>query len=178
MTDSPTIHLWGAKGGVGTSTVAAVLALHLARRRPVELRGSTPEQAEDLRALLAMTTTEGPLVLGDHGHDGDGENRVVVIDGGTDHEAPAGALASWLVIRPCYLALRRALIIGARPTGAVMVAEPERSLGQRDIEHVLGVPVVATIPVNTAIARSIDAGLLSARPPRLHLDALVACVGP
>jgi hypothetical protein len=41
----------------------------------------------------------------------------------------------------------------------------------------LGFPVLATIPLNAAIARSIDAGLLSVRPPRLHLEALVACVG-
>lgn len=177
MTDDPTIHLWGAKGGVGTSTVAAVLALHLARRHRVELRGSTSVQLDDLRALLATTTTEGPLVPGDHGHEYDRETRVVVLDGGTDHEPPPGAVASWLVIRPCYLALRRALSIGARPTGAVMLAEPERSLGQRDIEDVLGIPVVSIIPVNAAIAWSIDAGLLSARRPRLHLDALFACVG-
>ena len=48
----PTLYLWGAKGGVGTSTVAAVLAVHASRRRPVELRATTPEGLEFIFAGL------------------------------------------------------------------------------------------------------------------------------
>ena len=71
-----------------------------------------------------------------------------------------------LVIRPCYLALRRALS-GPRPTGVVVLHEPGRALSSRDIESVLSVPVVAEIGVEPAVARAVDAGLLSTRMAQL-----------
>ena len=54
---------------------------------------------------------------------------------------------SVIVVRGCYLALRRAVAIEltTRATGAVFVDEPGRSLGPRDVENVLGVPVLATV---------------------------------
>jgi hypothetical protein len=72
---------------------------------------------------------------------------------------------SWLVTRPCFLALRRALVVGRRPDGVVLVAEDGRALGRTDVEDVLGVPVIATVPVDAAVARAVDAGLLAARLP-------------
>lgn len=166
------IHLWGAKGGVGTSTVAAVIAVHASRHQGVELRAATPDALDELAAILGMTRAlDAPLTL----PIGTGcDTTLVVIDGGTDPTPPAGTTASFLVIRPCYLAIRRALAsTGPRASGVVLVAEPERSLGHRDIEDVLGVPVVATIAVTAAVARSVDAGLLMARPPRFPLDAVL-----
>jgi hypothetical protein len=78
----------------------------------------------------------------------------------------AGAEMSLLVLRPCYLALRRALAAPVRPSGVVLVTEPGRALGRRDVEDVLGVPVRAEIPVEEAVARAVDAGLLARRIPR------------
>jgi hypothetical protein len=73
------------------------------------------------------------------------------------------------VLRPCYIALRRALAAPLRPSAVVLVEEPGRSLGRRDVEDVLGVPVRAQIPWDPAVARSVDAGLLGTRVPRpLH----------
>ena len=55
-TPSPTVvHLWGAKGGVGTSTVAALIAVHAYRRRPVELRATTAMGVEELAAILGVS---------------------------------------------------------------------------------------------------------------------------
>lgn len=97
----------------------------------------------------------------------------VVIDAGTG--APPAALVAaatqrLLVTRPCYLALRRAVAHhGAStdgPTGIVLVAEPSRALHARDVERALGAPVVAEVPVDPVIARSVDAGLLATRLPR------------
>ncbi len=73
---------------------------------------------------------------------------------------------SLLVLRPCYLALRRALALPMRPTGVVLIREPGRALVRRDIEDVLGVPVCAEVPYDPAIARSVDAGLITRRLPR------------
>jgi hypothetical protein len=75
------------------------------------------------------------------------------------------ATTSLLVTRPCFLSLRRALSLPLRPTGVVLIEEAGRALGRRDVEDVLGVPVIATIEVDAAVARAVDAGLLAARLP-------------
>ncbi|HUQ40652.1 MAG TPA: hypothetical protein VM030_10905 [Acidimicrobiales bacterium] len=99
------------------------------------------------------------------------DSRHVVVDCGSS-PAPAGwaiagaASLSLLVIRPCYLALRRAVAAPLRPSGVVLVSEPKRSLGAKDVEDVLGVPVRTCIAWDESIARVVDAGLLSFRVPR------------
>jgi hypothetical protein len=52
-----------------------------------------------------------------------------------------------------------------RPSGIVLVEEPGRALRPRDVEASLGAPVVATVLLDPAIARAVDAGLLLARLP-------------
>lgn len=100
------------------------------------------------------------------------DDRDVVVDCGVlDAASPlvplaASASVSLLVIRPCYLALRRAVAMPLRPTGVVLVDEPGRALDRSDVESVVGVPVVATIGVDAGVARAVDAGLLLARLPR------------
>ena len=47
----------------------------------------------------------------------------------------AAATVSLLVVRPCFLALRRAVAAPVRPSGVVLVREPGRSLGRRDVEE-------------------------------------------
>ena len=44
-------------------------------------------------------------------------------------------------------------------------SEPGRSLGARDVEDVLGVPVLAVVEARTATARAVDAGVLASRMP-------------
>ena len=82
------------------------------------------------------------------------------------------ATLSLLVLRPCYLALRRALAAPIRPSGVVLVSEPKRSLGRRDVEEVLGVPVRAEVAWDPAVARCVDAGLLASGVPRVLERAL------
>jgi MinD-like ATPase involved in chromosome partitioning or flagellar assembly len=100
-----------------------------------------------------------------------GDRRPVVVDAGS---SPAGAAlhlaaaasTSLLVLRPCYLALRRAVAAPVRPSGVVLVREAGRALGRHDVEDVLQVPVRAEIDVEPAVARAVDAGLLATRLPR------------
>ena len=115
-----------------------------------------PRRADELLAALAA------------------DPRPVVADCGVVTGAPsagrtlaAGAGLSLLVLRPCYLAIRRALAAPIRPSGVVLLTEDRRSLGRRDIEDVLGVPVRAEIAVDAEIARAVDAGLLASGVPRL-----------
>ena len=78
---------------------------------------------------------------------------------------------SLLVLRPCYLALRRA-VAAPRPTAFVLINEPGRSLSVRDIEHALGVPAAAMIDFDPGVAHAIDTGLLRRRLPRRITNAL------
>lgn len=74
----------------------------------------------------------------------------------------------WLVVRgPCYLSLRAAVEHRWEPDGIVLLTEPGRALSAADVSDVLGAPVVAQVPVEAAVARVIDAGLLLARIHRL-----------
>ncbi len=105
------------------------------------------------------------------------EPRPVVADcgratSGAGLALAAGAGISLLVLRPCYLALRRALAAPVRPSGVVLITEPGRSLGRRDVEEVLGVPVQAEVALDEGVARAVDAGLLARRVPRALERAL------
>jgi hypothetical protein len=102
--------------------------------------------------------------------------RPIVIDAGTHPPVPLleRATHSLLVLRPCYLALRRAMVRPAPATGVVLLNEPGRALGRRDVEAVVGVPVVAEVPVEPGIARAVDAGMLSCRLPITIARALQA----
>jgi hypothetical protein len=91
-----------------------------------------------------------------------------VLDSGSHPVVQALATAatrSLLVVRPCYLALRRAVSCGMRPTAVVVVREPGRALTAADVESVVGAPVVAEVAVDAAVARAADAGLLASRLP-------------
>jgi MinD superfamily P-loop ATPase len=91
--------------------------------------------------------------------------RHVVIDAGQNLCSVSNAQLL-LVVRPCYLAIRRAVSSGEHPTGIVLVREVERSLTNADIEAAVGAPIIAEIPIDPMIARAIDAGLSNARLPR------------
>jgi hypothetical protein len=91
----------------------------------------------------------------------------VVIDAGTrvppdrlDHR-----VVSLLVIRACYLSLRRVAMLGVRPDGVILLTEPGRLLGPKEVEHAAGAPVVAHVPWDPAVARAVDSGLLAAKVP-------------
>jgi hypothetical protein len=211
---------WSAKGGSGTTVVAAALALVLRRTTDhdaliVDLVGDVPaalgvsepssrgladwlaagaDVPADGLARLELPVGDGVTLLprGDGPLDPaerhgvlasmlSGDPRAVVVDcgrlvGPVGSPGPAGAelaldLArgathSLLVTRACYLSLRRVASAPLRPSGVVLVAEPGRSLDAVDIEHVVGAPVVATVGVEPAVARAVDAGLLGSRLPR------------
>lgn len=196
---------WSAKGGVGTTVVAAALAVVSARSGPtvlVDIGGdapaalgieaptvpglgdwwASPHAPADALLSLATPVRDGlrlvhagtmPSVLSPlHAerlavaaarHD-----TTVVIDAGSavPHEIlHRCADASLLVIRPCYLAIRRAVVHAGLATGIVVVTEPGRALGATDIANTLGAPVVAQVPWDPAVARAVDSGSLAGRVP-------------
>jgi hypothetical protein len=95
-----------------------------------------------------------------------------LVDCGTADEPATRAVVevadvSVVVLRGCYLGLRRAVRSPALPgsAGVVLVEEPGRSLSARDVSEVLDLPVLARVPVKQTIARTVDAGVLAARLP-------------
>jgi MinD-like ATPase involved in chromosome partitioning or flagellar assembly len=154
-----------------------------------------PEVPGDALARLAHATAEGITLLA-QGREHDAINAVgadagarlaqalrafrvgspVVADCGVARSAAVAAFIehadrSLLVLRPCYLALSRA-VKAPRPTAVVMVTERRRALSVRDVEDVLGVPVVTEIAWEPEIASAVDGGLLSRGLPRRLTDAM------
>jgi hypothetical protein len=193
---------WAAKGGSGTTVVAAAMAIAAAAPTLlIDLAGDVP-------AVLGIPEPDGPGVFEWLASDAPparlnalevrvdrhadvlprgraaqvpptrwgelatwlrAERRSIVVDAGSVGEPPPAIVRAadhaLLVTRPCYLALRAAVRQPTRPTGVVLVEEPGRALRAPDIEASLGVPVVATVLLDPAIARAVDAGLLLARLP-------------
>jgi hypothetical protein len=90
----------------------------------------------------------------------------VVVDAGSLPVPPAllaGHCRSVLVIRPCYLALRRAVRSAQRIDCVILLDEPGRVLRRRDVESCLGVPVAAEVMIHPSVARAVDSGLLASR---------------
>ena len=126
--------------------------------RPGWASGPAASRHDDRWTLLAGWLTEQAIAGVD-----------VIIDGGTGtphHALAAAADHCLLVTRPCFLSLRRAAQAPTRPSGVILVDEPGHSVGGREVERATGAPIVATVSFDPAIARAVDAGLLTSRLPR------------
>jgi hypothetical protein len=162
----------GALGLPAESTGPAI-GQHLGVEVPVSAsltlaRASLASTAADVDAAIDAWTAVAPTVVVDAG-------RLDPTDRGAARLL-ARASNSLLVLRPCFLALRRAAAIAVRPSGVVLVDEKGRSITADDVRAVLGVPLVAIVPHDPAIARAVDAGVLAARVPRSLQRALAGVV--
>ncbi len=158
----PSLLQWLAGGPAAPSDALDALIHPLSERLGLVPLGAggppMPELLPESGAALAAALGGGPTVVADAGRAEHPVQRAVV----------EVADASAVVVRCCYLALRRAVDdpLTARALGAVVVEEPGRSLEPADVAEVLGCPVLATIPVVPAVSRAVDAGLLVQRPPK------------
>lgn len=180
---SRTIQLVGARGGQGTSTVAAAVALTAAQDQAVTLLSHEPLASAQLLGapppfpghVSQFTPT---LAVGSRDVDPSG---FVVIDDGPLATAPGRVAAAerYAVLRgPCYVAL--ATLVGHADLdvdGIILLKEEGRSLAAGDVATIVGVPVVSELPVTPAVSRSIDAGVLASDIECLaELDPLRALV--
>ena len=188
----PTINIFGTKGGVGVTTLTAALAYHLADRRTVEVNARVDELDSLAAALGCGTQPETGTVITNGLWFGDrpGSPAEIVINDCGTNVAEVGLTApgdlNLLVTRACYLGLRR-FIRGVgeedrtRFAGIVLLEEPGRALGDREVRDVTGLPILTKVPVTDSIARAIDAGVLGVRTPdplRRSLDELIAAKVP
>jgi hypothetical protein len=122
------------------------------------VRTLQPRAQAEAGAALAVALRDLPVpAVADCGRAEDPAARAVV----------EVADARVVVVRGCYLTLRRAVQSPLLPTctGAVLLDEPGRSLTRREIADVLGTPVIARVPVRDSVARAVDAGVLASRLP-------------
>jgi hypothetical protein len=162
----------GARGGQGTTTIACVVALLEADHQPTTLVTADPAATAALLGLpigMSEEPTEitSGLRLGSAVPDRPG--ALVVDSGPALRSVNAQPSQRYAVLRgPCYVAVAT-LVAAEEPfDGIILVAEEGRSLTAGDIHDVVGIPVVATIPSRARVARTIDAGLLVSRLPRLR----------
>ncbi len=95
----------------------------------------------------------------------------VVIDVGSATDWIADAMCeaadvSLLVLRPCSLSVRAAAQSNRSVAGIVLVGDGGRSLMPRDIEGLLGVPLLAHVRTNPLIAHCVDNGRFGKAIPR------------
>lgn len=105
------------------------------------------------------------------------DGRLVVVDAGSEvrsvgAEILRAADLRLCVVRPCYLAVRRLQQATTPLDGIVLVDEPGRALRADDVAAASGVPVVARVPWDPAVARAVDAGVLATRQPRVLARSL------
>ncbi|HEY4332819.1 MAG TPA: hypothetical protein VGM78_09630 [Ilumatobacteraceae bacterium] len=160
---SPGIHDWVASA---SATLAAVDALAVSARDGLRFvhAGAAPPRPGDARWNQLGSAFAAP------------PEHVIVDAGSRVGDVPHGLLQAaqhrLLVIRPCYLALRRAAANDLTPTGVIVVHEPGRVLRADDVALATHTPVVAEISLDPAVARAVDAGLLGSRLPRTLESAL------
>lgn len=155
----PGVHDW-LNSPTADDAALGRLAVGVAPALDVVHRGSDPDTlgaaiaTERWDALAGALHAPEPLPVVDAGC---GRPPAALID---------DAAASLLVVRPCFLTLRRITTLGVVPTGVIVVRAPGHPYGTRDIERIAGAPVVAEVPLDPVVARAVDAGLLASALPR------------
>lgn len=154
---------WLAAGLEAPTDALDQLAIDVATGVTLLPRGTAPAVlappvAAECGAALAVALRDGSVPT--------------IVDAGRADTPSSRALlevsdVAFVVVRPCYLALRRAVRSAAlgRTTGVVLVDEPQRALSSDDVSDVLDLPVVARIPWRATVARLVDAGALTRRVP-------------
>ena len=184
------INIFGAKGGVGCTTLSVILGYQIARRgkesvylnggtyhtaniemnRDIQATAGIPAMVQDVKISDNCTVTYAPETVPG--------NAWRIVDRGTNY-AEIDADLNLFVVRNDYLSLSRMLrllrqedpIQRAFPpnTEFVLVSEPSRSLDEKDCRNVLERDFLFHFQANNyyAVARSGDAGLLTLRSPSI-----------
>jgi hypothetical protein len=153
----PGVTDWLAAGSERPPDGLRRIEQHVTGELQLLARGNAPVEAStDWSALVACLRVDDRCVVVDVG----------TIDAPGARELVAAAESSVLVVRPCFLALRRIVGLGTVPSKVVLIDEPGRALRRVDVEGLLGDRVAVHLMVDPSVSRSVDAGLLAARVPR------------
>ncbi len=128
-----------------------------------------PEVARPARVVELVGAIDGlaDLVLVDAGVPAPAPGALRLADGADlSRQAVRAAATNIVVVRACYLALRRFGRLDLAADAIVFLREPRRALVAADLETTVGAPVVGTVEIDPAVARATDSGLLTSRLPR------------
>lgn len=154
-TDTPGVSEWLARPDAPPDALRALELEVVAGLRLLPAGVDPAEGFDDERAAMLLELCDRAA---DH----------VVVDAGR-LAAEAGwwpvSAESVVVVRNCYLALRRLSALPERRRTVVLIEEAGRALSRRDVAGVAPGPVVA-VPWDPGVARAVDAGLLASRLPR------------
>ena len=159
-----TTHFYGAKGGVGTSTVVAVVAVGFANTGRlvgvVDPSGDIAAMLDGGRIGVTIASSVAELVAAGPCDE--------ILD---DHQQPPGPHEHGrrvLVTANCWLAVRRASEFPVRPDGLIVVRDSQRSLRDHHVAMFLGMSPerCETVRRDPLVAQAVDAGDLGYRMPR------------
>jgi hypothetical protein len=178
------------KPGTGVTVTAALLAITASTTQHttiVDLAGDqlsalgvTAVGHRQIEVTSQLTVIDASADTADEQHrqiiECETNGELVIVDTGTAdhpiHDLLGTNLRRVWVMRACYLTVRRAVAATHRPDEIILIREPQRALGQRDIEQAVGVKVAMVIDIDPDIARAVDAGLLATRMPRRAAAAM------
>ena len=152
---TPGINDWLSESSTSDAQALVTLGTPFDKGLVVVHRGSSFVEGQPRWSDLANAITTLPMNI--------------VIDAGTTFlpdELRRAVTHVTMVVKPCYLSLRRASRM-QRPTQLFVVCEESRALTIKDVGHVLGMPVTCEIPYTSAISRAVDAGMLPSRAEQL-----------
>lgn len=166
-----TLSIINVKGGQGVSTlVAATGCLAVANGETVAI--VSPDDDDDMSSILGGTT-EGLSMfsLSEWNRCNRREFDFAIFDGfNGSHYAEPGESQTLVMTKACYVSLRtitRLQAGGAEYDGIVLFLEVGRALNKADIEQATGLRTVAVVVSDPAIARTVDAGMMSYRIPEV-----------
>lgn len=128
--------------------------------------GATEWSPERDQALVAALDGVGHPVVIDVGSLISGESAPVTSIERVRREAVAAG-GGVMVVRSCYLALRRAVTLGVEPERVALIRENGRPLDRYDVARILDTSTVVEIDYDPAIAQAVDQASLHLRTPRV-----------
>jgi hypothetical protein len=160
---SPGLADWLAAGSSAPTEALDRFAVEVAPRLVLLPRGAppavmAPRPVADAGAALAVALRDGPSpTFVDCGKGDEPASRAVI-------EVADRAV---LVLRACYLALRRCVHAPAieRCAGMVLIMEHGRTIKAGEIADALDLPVLACLDASADVARAVDAGTVGQRLP-------------
>jgi len=168
------IGFYGSKGGQGCTVTACAYALSASLDAPTLLVDASDngdvlhvlglsDSQEQTEVTESLIYAEGLSALTDPQYR---THESIVVDFGTTAIPENFPGDLMLVIRPCYLAVRRSAESATVPTGVIVLDEQGRALTPADVAKVLETPACTVIKTDPAVARAVDAGVFATRVPK------------
>jgi CobQ/CobB/MinD/ParA nucleotide binding domain len=160
------VNVLGAKGGVGTSTTAAMIAVSLGTTGShvvvVDRTGTGDVSATVSDGLLTLRTDMPSEREAEH-------IDYVIVDHPANATEPHVSGTNLLVTTNCYLAVRRSLHTTFAIHGLVVMHQPARTLDINDMHAVLAIPAERMLKIihDPYVSKLIDAGLVGTIPNRV-----------